>query len=67
MIWLFCIVQITWILTLLKNVPVVTQCKEEGLCNEASLFPTDDVDFQYTLNIYCCNNSVVVEELYPKS
>lgn len=66
MIWLFCIVQITWILTLLRNVPVVTKCKE-GLCHEASSFPTDGVDFQYTLYIYCCYNSVVVEQLYPKS
>lgn len=58
------------------------QCKEEGLCKEALLiptdgvdfqftlyihFPTDGVDFQFTLYIHFCYNSVVVEQLYPKS
>lgn len=43
------------------------QCKEEGLCKEASLIPTDGVDFQFTLYIHFCYNSVVVEQLYPKS
>lgn len=28
------------------------QCKEEGLCKEALLIPTDGVDFQFTLYIH---------------
>lgn len=39
MIWLFCTVQITWILTLLRNVPVVTQCKVKGFGHGASRIP----------------------------
>lgn len=32
-----------------------------------SIVHTDCVDFQFTQNIYCCYNLVVVEQLYPKS
>lgn len=41
--------------------------KKKDLAMEHHVFPTDCVDFQFTLYIYCCYNSVVVEQLYPKS
>lgn len=41
--------------------------KKKDLAMEHHVFPTDCVDFQFTLYIYCCYNSAVVEQLYPKS
>lgn len=41
--------------------------KKKDLAMEHHVFPVDGVDFHFTLYIYCCYNSVVVEQLYPKS
>lgn len=41
--------------------------KKKDLAMEHHVFPTDGVDFQFTQYIYCCCNSAVVEQLYPKS